>query len=105
MKLTYYATDAGREPYWDWFSGLEKESQAAVIRQISKLARGLGGHNLRHLGGDLWEIKIAYKAMRVYYGKAGGILILFGGNKRTQKRDIKRARLIWRSFRREKQIV
>ena len=105
MGLTYYATDSGKEPYWDWFDGLERERKAAVIRQISKLARGLGGHNFRHLGEDLWEIKITYKAMRVYYGKAEGILILFGGDKRTQKRDIKRAKLIWRNFHREKQIV
>ena len=105
MRLTYYATDSRKEPYWDWFDGLEKESKAAVIRQISKLERGLDGHNFRHLGDDLWEIKVAYKAMRVYYGRAGGVLILLGGNKQTQKRDIKRAKLIWRNFRREKQIV
>lgn len=36
---------------------------------------------------------------RLYFGQKGNrVILLIGGNKKTQKRDIKRAKLAWRAF-------
>jgi len=57
--------------------------------------------NIRPLGGGLFEIKIDHgPGYRVYFGETGNtvILLLLGGDKSTQFRDIRQAKDFWRSY-------
>ena len=48
----------------------------------------------RHLGGEVWELRLHFgPGYRVYYGywQDRVVLLLSGGDKGTQKRDIARA--------------
>lgn len=57
------------------------------------------------VGGGVWEIRIHYgPGYRVYYGEDGPaiVLLLCGGDKGTQRRDIRSARELWAEYRREK---
>ncbi len=55
-------------------------------------------------GNGVWELRIDLGAgYRIYYGLAGDriVLLLCGGDKATQTRDIARAAELWRAFRKE----
>lgn len=96
--VVYYVTEAGQEPFKDWFNSLEAKSRQVVNRYIDRVAHGGSRKNVASLGEGIWEIKIGYKAMRVYFGKINGLLILLGGGKGRQGDDIEQARYYWRCY-------
>jgi len=93
-----YITPDGRNPFRQWFTRLkEKKTQAIVAKRIERLQRGNLG-DFRRLNGDLYELRIHYgPGYRVYFGDLGSeiVILLCGGAKRTQQRDIQRAKDYW----------
>jgi putative addiction module killer protein len=81
--------------YCDWFFKLKDLSaKARIASRISRLEEGNPG-NFRSLGSDLMELKIsAGPGYRVYFVQRGKtlILLLCGGDKSTQVKDIQRAK-------------
>ena len=79
----------------EWLDGLrDRVARARIRRRIYQLSRGLFG-DVRSLRGALWEARIHYgPGYRLYYTQRGDMLILLlcGGDKRSQDRDIARAR-------------
>jgi putative addiction module killer protein len=78
----------------DWFTGLRDEN--AKTRIVTRLDRvGLGNlGDWRSLGGGVSELRIPYgPGYRLYFTRRGEIVILLlcGGDKRTQAADIRRA--------------
>ena len=68
--------------------------------QGSRSSRG-GKKNIRALGDGVFEIKIKFGAgLRVYFAEEGKtiLLLLAGGDKSTQKSDIKRAKKYWTEY-------
>lgn len=66
---------------------------------VKRVADGGSRKNVKALGDCLYEIKITYRSgYRVYFGKVGDtmILIITGGDKSSQRRDIEKARKYWR---------
>ncbi len=54
------------------------------------------------MGGGVSELRVDYgPGYRVYFGQHGKtiVVLLCGGDKRTQERDIRLARQYWREFR------
>jgi len=93
-----YVTPDGREPWLEWLRRLRDRKVRSIIRnRINRLRLGNFGDS-RHLGEGLYELRIHYGAgYRIYCGERGGtlILLLCGGTKRTQDRDIQQARTYW----------
>ena len=77
----------------------DKQARAIVLRNIDKLSRGLG--NQKSLQG-ISELKIDYATgYRVYYAFLDGqtvVVLIGGGDKSSQKDDIKSAKEIWDDF-------
>ncbi len=72
-----------------------------------KMVRFLGpikGTTMKNLKDGVFEIKIPHASGRVYFGEGGDqlILLLIGGNKRTQSRDIKKAMEYWSYYGKQK---
>jgi len=70
--------------------------RTAIIKRLKRVELGLLG-DVRHLGDGVFELKIALGAgWRVYCTQHGKqiIFLLAGGSKRTQQRDIARAKLL-----------
>lgn len=82
------------QTYRAWFSSLRDEIIKARINQrIKRLADGNHGNN-RILSNGVAELKFTFGAgYRVYYIIHGGelIILLAGGDKSTQPKDIKAA--------------
>ena len=68
---------------------------------VERVAIGGARKNVRSLGGGVFEIRIHYgPGYRVYFGNLKGsiVLLLVGGDKGSQKRDIYLAKKYWRSI-------
>jgi putative addiction module killer protein len=69
---------------------------ARIAARIRRMEQGNLGDS-RSLGGGLMQMRVDYgSGYRVYYVHRGAtiVILLCAGNKRTQRQDIKRARLL-----------
>ena len=88
----------GKDVFGEWLDGLKDISgRAAILKRIDRIEEGnFGDHRL--VGGGVWEIRIHYgPGYRVYYGEDGPrvVLLLCGGDKGTQRIDIRKAQELW----------
>ncbi|MDP4021548.1 type II toxin-antitoxin system RelE/ParE family toxin [Methylobacterium sp. NEAU 140] len=77
-----------------WFAGLrDRQAKARIDVRIRRLSLGNPGQ-MRVLSGGVAEMKIDYgPGYRIYFIQKGAeiVILLCGGDKRTQERDIERA--------------
>lgn len=82
------------ETFFKWINGLQDlRARARILVRIERLAAGNPG-DVKPVGESVSEIRIDYgQGYRVYYKKTGPkiIILLAGGDKSTQIRDIKAA--------------
>lgn len=103
MKLTIreYLTPQGRSPFREWLKSLDIPVQVRIQARVLRFEGGnLGDH--KAVGGGVWEARLDFgPGYRLYFGKEGDavILILAGGDKSSQTRDIAAARRCWVDFR------
>ncbi|MDE3269010.1 MAG: type II toxin-antitoxin system RelE/ParE family toxin [Pseudomonadota bacterium] len=103
MDIDYYVTDSGQSPFVKWFDALEAKSQVAVMRYVRRVSLGGSRKNVESLGHGVWEIKLSYKGLRIYFAKYDDrVLLLLGGSKSSQARDIELAKDCWRKYGEEK---
>ena len=95
-----FLDESGRSPFRVWLGSLDKPTRARVQARILHFETGnLGDH--KDLGDGVWEARLAFgPGYRVYFGRRGRelVLLLLGGDKGSQARDIKRAKDYWGSY-------
>lgn len=78
----------------DWFAGLrDREARARITARIRRLSLGNPG-DVKPVGRGVSEMRIDYgPGYRVYFVQRGNtvVVLLCGGDKRHQDRDIARA--------------
>jgi putative addiction module killer protein len=83
------------EEFDNWLQGLrEGKAQKVIVKRIRSMSLGSLGQT-RTLGNGLFEAKIHFgPGFRLYFVNKGVkiIVLLCGGEKSTQKQDIKRAK-------------
>ena len=101
-ELRLYCTADGACPFERWLAGLRDQTARARIRaRLDRLSLGNAGDRVA-LGGGLSELRLHFgPGYRLYYAviKHDKLLLLWGGNKRTQARDIPRAKAFLHDFR------
>ena len=97
----YIAPD-GNIPFTKWLDSIrDKKTQAIITKRVDRLRHGIFG-DCKKIEGSLYELRIHYGAgHRVYFVDWDRVIIILlcGGDKRTQKRDIQRAKTYWEEFR------
>jgi putative addiction module killer protein len=92
------------QEFSDWLDALrDRKGKAAIARRIDRLALGNPG-DVRPVGEGLSELRVDYgPGYRVYYIQRGAMLILLlcGGDKSTQPKDIERARRLASNWKNE----
>ena len=100
-ELLTYETEDRKCPFDEWLNGLRDVSARAIIRKrLNRVRLGNLG-NTRSLGSGVWELKIDFgPGYRVYYGEDGPriVVLLVGGDKGSQDRDIKNAKEFWEDY-------
>ena len=101
MELRYYQTSLGERPFVDWFEGLnDKQARARIDARMARIAGGNLG-DVESVGEGVMELRIAWgPGYRVYFARIGQVVVLLlcGGDKKTQQRDIKRAKAYFEDF-------
>ena len=86
--------------YAEWFKGLrDRQARARINTRIRRLSLGNPG-DVKPVGEGVSELRIDYgPGYRVYFVQRGEtlVILLAGGAKRTQVRDIKTALQLARS--------
>lgn len=81
----------------DWFATLrDREARARITVRIRRLSLGNPG-DVKPVGGGVSEMRIDYgPGYRVYFVQRGAtiVVLLCGGDKRSQDRDITRAQAL-----------
>jgi putative addiction module killer protein len=88
--------------FTEWLDGLkDSKVRGTVVERIKRLSFGLLG-DFKSIGEGVIELRIDFGAgWRIYYTQIGAqiVVLLAGGSKRTQKKDIKRAKALAASLR------
>jgi putative addiction module killer protein len=95
IEIRYYAERSGKDVFNDWLSrSVDSRAHARIEARINRLAAGNFGDS-KSLGQGLSELRIDYgPGFRVYHSMIGieCVLLLCGGDKHREARDIERAR-------------
>lgn len=101
FTVKFYRDLKGSVPFLDWFESLQDRIARAKIKvRLDRLERGHFG-NYRSVGRGVYELKVNFgPGYRLYYGVYGKniILLLCGGDKSSQNRDIQKAHDHWQLF-------
>jgi putative addiction module killer protein len=95
----------GHVPFDEWYNSLlDKKVRAAVNVRLARIRLGNFG-NCRPVGEGVHELKIDLgPGWRIYYAEYAGrlVLLLGGGDKSTQQRDISAAIKLWKQWKESK---
>lgn len=96
-----YRGTAGDEPFTEWLNRLRDPSTRRRILQ--RLLRVESGHygDFKAVGDGVNELRFFFGAgYRVYFGEDGDkiVVLLCGGDKASQSRDIQQAQRYWREY-------
>jgi putative addiction module killer protein len=98
-----YQTESGREPVTIWLERLRDKTASAAIRvRLRRLETGNYG-DCKSVGDGVAELRVDVGAgYRVYFARHGReiVILLCGGDKRTQDSDIQTAKKYWAEFKR-----
>jgi putative addiction module killer protein len=100
-ELKIYETDDRDVPFSSWLDALrDREARARIRKRLNRVTLGNLG-DYRSVGEGVFEFRIDYGAgYRVYFAQVDMqvILLLCGGDKSTQERDIVKAKQFWAHF-------
>lgn len=94
-----YSDANGRVPVTEWLNSLEDhKAHAKILIRIHRVELGnFGDHD--SVGDGVHELKMDFgPGYRIYYGMEGNeiVLLLCGGTKGSQRRDIAKAKRFWK---------
>jgi putative addiction module killer protein len=92
------------EVFRDWLVGLkDRQAHARVLARVARMELGNLG-DVEPVGNGVSETRIDYgPGYRVYFASKGKalIILLAGGDKKTQAKDIKSAKALWVAWKEE----
>ncbi len=101
IEIEIYEMSSGKRPFEAWFEDIrEILTRAKVLTRLDRLKLGNFG-DCKNVGDGVSELRIHYgPGIRIYYSKIGNkvVLLLCGGEKRSQVKDINRAKEYLRDY-------
>ena len=102
IKTIIYKTSTKKEPFTQWLLDLDPTTRSIMITRLKRLSLGnFGDCKMLKQASGIWELRIDYGAgYRIYFGKLGNtiVVLLVGGDKGSQKRDIDKAQRYWLEY-------
>ena len=104
LDVRYYVSASGDEPFAEWFGELDAAASAKIVRALARIEQG-NLSNVKGVGEGVLEFRIDFgPGYRIYFGRDGEtiIVLLTGGTKKRQQRDIDAAHAYWQDYKRGK---
>lgn len=103
-EIEVYKNKKGHEPFSEWFTSIQDtRTQNRIRARLDRLEKGNLG-DYQSVGSGVFELRLHFGAgYRIYFGEVDRtiILLLCGGDKSTQGRDIARAKEYWLEYKEE----
>ncbi len=100
-QVEFYRNSNGQEPFSQWLLSIQDQStQDRILARLERLESGNLG-NYISVGSGVFELRLDFgPGYRIYFGQVGNtiVLLLCGGDKSSQTRDIKRAKTYWLEY-------
>jgi putative addiction module killer protein len=98
-ELRNYVDANDDEPFQDWLDGLDSRMRNIIQARLIRVRNGNFG-DCHGVGEGVSEFRIDVgPGYRVYFGQDGDqIILLTGGTKKTQAKDIDKAKDYWRDY-------
>ena len=91
----------GKAPFLDWLNSLDKTTKARVQSRLTRvLENNFGDH--KKIDNEISELRLHFgKGYRIYYSEVDNVIVLLisGGNKSSQSKDIEKAKQILQEWR------
>ncbi len=104
IELLEYVNEDGKNVFHEWLLKLKDKAARARIRvRLNRVRLGNFG-DCKSVGGGVNELRVDYgPGYRVYFGRNGikVVILLSGGSKKSQSKDIKLAQQYWTEYRRK----
>jgi putative addiction module killer protein len=103
MKVTEYIDENNSSPYRQWLDQLDKIARARIQARVFRFEGGNLG-DYKSVGKGVFEARVFFgPGYRIYFGIEGQklLLLLVGGDKSTQRKDLTKAQGFWDNFRGE----
>jgi putative addiction module killer protein len=94
----------GSSPFERWFATLDGTAAAKITAAVLRLELG-NFSNVKGVGAGVFEYRIDFgPGYRIYFGKDGEALVILlgGGTKKGQDRDIATAHARWQDYKKRK---
>ena len=102
MDIEEYIAPDGSTPFSGWLKRLrDARARARILVRLGRVKMGNLGDN-KTVGEGVTELRIPYgPGYRVYFGQDGEqlVLLLCGGDKSSQSKDIAKAKKYWADYR------
>ena len=100
-EVKEYLAENGRSPFREWIVSLkDMKTRAGIRMRVNRLRLGSFG-DCRFLGNGVYELKIDFgPGYRIYLGRESDVILILlcGGDKKTQKKDIVKAKQLWQDY-------
>ncbi|VAW34455.1 hypothetical protein MNBD_CHLOROFLEXI01-5135 [hydrothermal vent metagenome] len=101
IEIVEYLAENGRNPFRKWLEGLrDRQARAKVRVRLNRIRLGNFG-DCKSVGSGVNELRIPHgSGYRVYFGRKGNMIVILlnGGDKKTQSRDIALAQRYWNDY-------
>lgn len=104
IEIREYLDERGHSPFARWFTRLNAVVAARVTVALNRMESG-NLSNVRGVGQGVLEYRMDFgPGYRVYFGRDGDalVILLAGGTKARQQRDIRNARARWQDYNQRK---
>ena len=101
VTVLHYLTAAGSCPFREWIDSIkDKAVRATVAARINRVRAGTLG-DWKPVRDGVFELRVDRgPGYRIYFGRDGKtvVILLTGGEKRSQDTDINRAKEYWKNY-------
>lgn len=101
-ELIVYVHNNGNAPFQEWLQSFRKNLpvQARILDRVERLKIPHYG-DYKHVGNGVLELRLHFgSGYRIYFAEDGKriVLLLCGGDKSSQKKDIANAKAYWQEY-------
>jgi putative addiction module killer protein len=107
LKVREYLDEDSASPFEEWFAGLDAIAAAKITVVLARIGQG-NLSNVKGVGEGVLEYRLDFgPGYRVYFGRDGDMLVILlaGGTKKRQQRDIEAAQARWSAYKQRKRLT
>ncbi len=107
LDVREYLASEGHSPFAAWFEALNSAAAAKITVALVRIGQG-NLSNVKGVGEGVLEYRLDFgPGYHIYFGRDGErlVVLLAGGTKKRQQRDIEAARARWANYKRRKNLA